>query len=223
MYFNDTEIDMLSGGEPPKPGSRWRNWAAGICGVVGVLAVIAALVIFASQAAAHRRNLIPPDSGIDPTTYSSGPPVVSVSPSEAPPSKVASPVPTVTGINALAAPPATKKVAAPTAPRAYDMWPVTALGSQATIDQGKLVTWMTSPTCLLAGHDTEGWAYLSNIPTGSLLHVHTGPCAGDYRAVGHNWQQTKGGAVPAWMSNYALVTQSCTGSTGMGFTEFQKI
>ena len=107
--------------------------------------------------------------------------------------------------------------------KTYRLAPVTAYYSQATIDQGRLVTWMTSPTCLLAGHDNMGWAWLDNVPTGSIVVVTTGPCAGRYKVVGHRWQATKGGAVPSWMAGYDLVLQTCTGSSGSGFSLAQRI
>ena len=107
--------------------------------------------------------------------------------------------------------------------KTYRLAPVTAYYSQATIDQGRLVTWMTSPTCLLAGHDNMGWAWLDNVPTGSIVVVTTGPCAGRYKVVGHRWQATKGGAVPSWMAGYDLILQTCTGSSGSGFSLAQRI
>lgn len=103
-------------------------------------------------------------------------------------------------------------------PRTYRLSPVTALGSQAAIDRGNLVTWMTSPACLLAGHDTMGWAWLDNIPTGSIAVVTRGPCAGRYKVVGHRWQSVKGGPIPSWVGRYDLVLQTCTGRTGTGFS-----
>jgi hypothetical protein len=219
MEYNRYPEDFMSPDDHRK--RRRRTVLAGVLAVVGLLAVIGALVLFTARASSSR-NIVPVDTGLDPTTYTASP-VVSTSGSPSAAVQTSSPSQAATGTNALAEPATTKRAAATPYPHSLDLYPVTALGSQATIDQGKLVTWMTSPTCLLAGHDTEGWAFLRDIPTGTILHVHTGPCAGDYRAVGHNWQQTKGGAVPGWMSSYALVTQSCTGAVGMGFTEFQRL
>lgn len=96
-------------------------------------------------------------------------------------------------------------------------------GNQATIDQGKLVQYFTSPTCLLAGHDTSGWHWLDTVPTGREVRVATGDCVGMYRVVGHKWQSVKGGPIPSWMGDYDLVLQTCTGSSGMGFSLLQKI
>jgi hypothetical protein len=107
--------------------------------------------------------------------------------------------------------------------RTYTLSPVTALGSQKAVDRGNLVTWMTRPTCLLAGHDNMGWAWLDNVPNGSVVKVTRGPCAGKYRVVTHKWQARKGGPIPAWMSSYDLVLQTCTGKTGMGFSVARRI
>lgn len=97
--------------------------------------------------------------------------------------------------------------------------------AQDMVDTGALVTWTTSPTCILAGHDNMGWAFLNSIPQGTKVVVRTGPCAGTYLVFGHKWQSVKGGAYPSWMSdpNLDLVLQSCTGSTGMGFSLARKI
>ncbi len=97
--------------------------------------------------------------------------------------------------------------------------PVTAFYSQATVDRGKLVTWMTEPVCLLAGHNNRGWQWLDDVAVGRTVVVATGPCAGRYRVTGHRWQPVKGGPVPGWMSDPAidLVLQTCT-ATGLGFS-----
>lgn len=120
-------------------------------------------------------------------------------------------------------PTARRPVPAAATPKVTTLRPVTAIGSQATIDQGKLVTWMTSPTCLIAGHDTRGWAWLDNVPTGRPVVVATGPCADTYKVVGHRWQSVKGGPVPSWMANYDLILQTCTGRSGMGFSLLQRV
>ncbi|GGO17799.1 hypothetical protein GCM10011576_32030 [Micromonospora parathelypteridis] len=101
--------------------------------------------------------------------------------------------------------------------------PVTAIHSQAKIDSGALVTWTTSPTCLLAGHDTTGWAWLDDLPTGRVVRVVSGPCAGTYQVVGHRWQPRKGGTMPRWMSRYDLVLQTCTGRSGTGFSTARRL
>lgn len=118
---------------------------------------------------------------------------------------------------------AVRKAKAKARVRTYTLSPVTALGSQKAVDRGYLVTWMTRPTCLLAGHDNMGWAWLDNVPNGSVVKVTRGPCAGRYRVITHKWQAQKGGPIPPWMSGYDLVLQTCTGKTGMGFSAARRI
>lgn len=105
-------------------------------------------------------------------------------------------------------------------PRVVTLYPVTAYFSQATVDRGKLVTWMTEPTCLLAGHDNMGWNWLDNIAVGTVIQVRAGPCYGDYVVYAHKWQSVKGGEIPGWMYDPGLhlALQTCTGSTGTGFS-----
>jgi hypothetical protein len=105
----------------------------------------------------------------------------------------------------------------PAEPRTVRISPVTALYSQAAVDTGALVTWMTSPTCLLAGHNTMGWAWMDDLPNGTRVRVLTGPCAGLYEVYAHRSQSQKGGPVPAWMSGPDLVLQTCK-TRGMGFS-----
>ncbi|WP_341718129.1 hypothetical protein QQG74_30875 [Micromonospora sp. FIMYZ51] len=77
---------------------------------------------------------------------------------------------------------------------------------------------MTSPTCLLAGHDYAGWDWIDDLEKGTIVKVTTGPCAGRYRVTGHRWQARKGGPIPSWMSRTDLVLQTCTGASGTGFS-----
>lgn len=109
-------------------------------------------------------------------------------------------------------------------PRTIRLAPVTALGSQRTIDKGKLVTWMTSPVCLLAGHNTMGWAWMDDLATGTRVRVTTGPCAGLYVVYARKSQARKGGPVPAWMSDpkLDLVLQTCK-TRGMGFSLLRRV
>jgi hypothetical protein len=92
-------------------------------------------------------------------------------------------------------------------------------GDQDTIDTGALVTWMTAPVCLLAGHNTMGWAWMDDLPAGTRVEVGGGPCAGTYEAYANREQGARGGPVPAWMRDegLALVLQTCK-TRGMGFT-----
>lgn len=109
-----------------------------------------------------------------------------------------------------------------------ELCPVTAYGSQAELDTGSLVLWMTEPAYWLAGHNTMGWRWLDTIPSGTRLEVTCGPAEGTYVAYDHEWQTTKGGPIPGWAySGPDLVTQTCTGEgsepSGMGFTLFHKV
>lgn len=109
-------------------------------------------------------------------------------------------------------------------PRTIRLAPVTALGSQRAIDKGKLVTWMTFPVCLLAGHNTMGWAWMDDLKNGTRVRVTTGPCAGLYVVYARKSQARKGGPVPAWMSDSRLdlVLQTCK-TRGMGFSLLRRV
>jgi hypothetical protein len=109
-------------------------------------------------------------------------------------------------------------------PRTIRLAPVTALADQGVVDTGKLVTWMTSPVCLLAGHNTMGWAWMDDLATGTRVRVVAGPCAGLYEVYGHRSQSRKGGPVPAWMSapELDLVLQTCK-TRGMGFSLLRRV
>lgn len=113
--------------------------------------------------------------------------------------------------------PAVKPTATSTQPSTLTLSPVTALRDQGAIDDGHLVTWLDNP-CILAGHDYIGWAFLAHVPKGTTVVVTRGPCAGTYEVVAHEWHAVKGGPVPSWMYDYDLILQSCTGSSGTGFS-----
>ncbi|BCJ59579.1 hypothetical protein Jiend_30010 [Micromonospora endophytica] len=85
------------------------------------------------------------------------------------------------------------------------------------------MTWMTRPTCLLAGHDYAGWDWIDDLAQGTIVHVTTGPCAGRYRVVDNRWHARKGGPVPSWMGRFDLVLQTCTGASGTGFSLAQRL
>lgn len=106
---------------------------------------------------------------------------------------------------------------APATPETIWLEPVTALGDQGVVDEGHLVTWMTAPTCLLAGHDYAGWAWMSSVPVGTRIEVTAGPCAGTYEVYGHKGHDWRGGPVPEWMNGVDLVLQTCT-PNGTGFS-----
>ena len=128
-------------------------------------------------------------------------------------------------IRAIPKPSAAPSPSGPSAKPGIVLRPVTAFFSQATVDRGKLVTWTTSPTCILAGHDSRGWSWIDDIATGRVVTVATGPCAGRYIVYAHRHQRQKGGPIPSWMADPALdlVLQTCTGRSGMGFALARKI
>lgn len=106
----------------------------------------------------------------------------------------------------------------PAGPTTIKLAPVTALADQSVIDQGHLVTWWIYPPCVLAGHDTDGWHWLSSIATGTIVEVTTGPCVGRYQVVAHHWESTRGTALPDALLGYDLALQTCVRSGGTGFS-----
>ncbi len=186
------------------------------CGVAGSLAAaIAAGTVARGDDARHTNFVASPSPSVSPSAS----PSASAAPSGAPaPRQLTRKTTQATSRKTTT----TKKPAKKTDPKTYYLSPVTALGNQATIDRGSLVTWMTSPTCLLAGHNTMGWWWIDDIPTGSFVVVKTGPCRGKYRVVTHRSQSTKGGPVPSWMANYDLVLQTCR-TRGMGFAAARRV
>jgi hypothetical protein len=125
------------------------------------------------------------------------------------------------------APPKTKpKPAAPAAPaqpQTVTLSPVTAYGDQSVLDQGKLVTWWHDP-CIIAGHNTDGWAFLANVPVGARVAVTAGACAGTFEVTGHRWVDYRGSeTMPAWTANHDLILQSCVDPVGSGFSLARKV
>jgi len=103
------------------------------------------------------------------------------------------------------------------APDDVTLAPVTAYRDQGAIDDGSLVLWRQLPY-LLAAHEHLGWGWLDDIPVGTRVVVTTGPAAGAYVVVGHDWMPEQGGEMPASFADYDLVLQTCTGTSGSGFT-----
>jgi len=117
--------------------------------------------------------------------------------------------------------PAPKAEPKPAGPPVVTLSPITAFESQAAVDTGALVTWFDPGVwglCLLAGHDNMGWYWLDDLAVGTIVRVTQGPCTGEYEVGGHERQPVKGGKAPDWMWNYDLILQTCTGSSGTGFS-----
>lgn len=92
---------------------------------------------------------------------------------------------------------------------------------QRCIDAGTLTAYNMAATPILAGHNFDGYQWLSRVPVGRRVVVVSGPLAGSYQAYGHMRINRQGGAVPAF-GGAALVLQSCEGS-GTGFTLLRKV
>jgi hypothetical protein len=101
--------------------------------------------------------------------------------------------------------------------------PVTALADQDILDQGHLVTWWVYPPCVVAGHDTDGWDWLANIPSGTTVEITRGPCAGTYRVEAHHWSPNRGGPMPDALLGWDLALQTCVRSGGTGFSLARRI
>lgn len=87
--------------------------------------------------------------------------------------------------------------------------------AQKCIDAGTLTKY-GSVTPILAGHNYDGYQWLSRVPVGKRVTVTSGPLAGTYEVYGHMRINRQGGAMPNF-GNAALVLQSCEGS-GTGFS-----
>jgi hypothetical protein len=191
--------------------------------IVAALAAVTLLVgigVVADLAAAQRSETIPAE-----LIEGNPPPVVAA------PSPSADPAParsrSVVERREVKPAPSTRPPSLPVTaqkPRTIKLAPVTALGSQKTIDKGKLVTWMTSPVCLLAGHNTMGWAWMDDLRNGTVVKVTKGPCRGTYKVYARKSQARKGGPVPGWMSDSRLdlVLQTCK-TRGMGFSLLRRV
>jgi hypothetical protein len=191
--------------------------------IVAALAAVTLLVgigVVADLAAAQRSETIPAE-----LIEGNPPPVVAA------PSPSADPAPArpraVVERREVNPTPSTRPPSLPVTakkPKTIKLAPVTALGSQKTIDKGKLVTWMTSPVCLLAGHNTMGWAWMDDLKNGTVVKVTKGPCRGTYKVYARKSQARKGGPVPGWMSDSRLdlVLQTCK-TRGMGFALLRRI
>lgn len=95
--------------------------------------------------------------------------------------------------------------------------PIDGIGSQAAIDTGALVLWTTEPAHWLAGHDTDGWDWIDEIPTGTYVVVECGQATGTYQVYGHEWHGHRGGSFPSWAyGGPDLVMQTCTGPGSSG-------
>jgi hypothetical protein len=112
----------------------------------------------------------------------------------------------------------------PKPPTTISLWPTTAFLDQSVLDDGKLVTWFIyhDKTCVIAGHDVDGWHWLDNIAERVTVVIESGPCSGSYVITGHHWVEDRGAKPPELLFNYDLVLQTCTQPNGSGFSLAQK-
>jgi hypothetical protein len=93
---------------------------------------------------------------------------------------------------------------------------------QPCIDGGSLTLYgQPYGANILAGHNYQGFQWLSQLPVGRRVVVSTGPVAGTYQVTGHMRLNRQGGALPSF-GGAALVLQSCEGS-GTGFSLLRRI
>lgn len=74
---------------------------------------------------------------------------------------------------------------------------------------------------ILAGHNYQGFQWLSRLPVGRRVLVASGPVAGRYRVTGHLQLNRQAGSIPSF-GGADLVLQSCEGS-GTGFSLLERI
>lgn len=86
--------------------------------------------------------------------------------------------------------------------------------AQRCIDEGTLTMYAGR---ILAGHNHDGYQWLSRVPVGRTVHVISGPLAGTYDVYGRLRIDRQGGEIPEFDGAPDLVLQTCEGS-GTGFT-----
>ncbi|MYR43120.1 hypothetical protein [Streptomyces sp. SID5910] len=90
---------------------------------------------------------------------------------------------------------------------------------QPCIDAGSLTMYAGH---ILAGHNYDGYAWLSRVPVGRTVRVISGPLAGTYRVYGHQYIDRQGGAIPTFSGGPDLVLQTCEGD-GTGFSLLRRV
>lgn len=90
---------------------------------------------------------------------------------------------------------------------------------QPCIDAGTLTMYAGR---ILAGHNYDGYQWLSRVPVGRTVRVISGPLAGTYKVYGHHYVARQGGKIPAFPGSPNLVLQTCEGD-GTGFSLLRRI
>ncbi|KDQ65665.1 hypothetical protein [Streptomyces sp. NTK 937] len=91
--------------------------------------------------------------------------------------------------------------------------------AQECIDAGTLTMYAGN---ILAGHNFDGYQWLSRVPVGRTVHIIRGPLAGSYEVYGHQRLNRQGGSIPDFDGAPDLVLQTCEGS-GTGFTLLRRV
>ncbi|AKZ59214.1 exported protein of unknown function [Streptomyces ambofaciens ATCC 23877] len=91
--------------------------------------------------------------------------------------------------------------------------------AQQCIDAGTLTMYAGK---ILAGHNYDGYQWLSRVPVGRTVRVISGPLAGTYRVYGHQYIDRQGGKIPAFSGGPDLVLQTCEGE-GTGFSLLRRV
>ncbi|MFE7397984.1 hypothetical protein [Streptomyces sp. NPDC057557] len=91
--------------------------------------------------------------------------------------------------------------------------------AQKCIDAGALTLYAGR---ILAGHNFNGYQWLSRVPVGQEVRVISGPLAGTYRVYGHLRIGRQGGSIPTFRGSPALVLQTCEGG-GTGFSLLKRV
>lgn len=93
---------------------------------------------------------------------------------------------------------------------------------QPCIDGGNLTLYgQQDGVNILAGHNYQGYQWLSQLPVGRRVVVSSGSVAGTYQVTGHMRLNRQSGPIPSF-GGADLVLQSCEGS-GTGFSLLKRV
>jgi hypothetical protein len=128
--------------------------------------------------------------------------------------KTLSPLPSPTVVRPSTTPATKRPIATPPADIRISFYRDCSGNPQPCIDAGTLTMYAGR---ILAGHNYDGYQWLSRVPVGRTVRVISGPLAGTYEVYGHHYVARQGGAIPAFPGDPALVLQTCEGR-GTGFS-----
>lgn len=128
--------------------------------------------------------------------------------------KALAPMPSPTVVKPSQTPATKRPIAKPPADIRISFYRDCTGHAQECIDAGTLTMYARK---ILAGHNYDGYQWLSRVPVGRTVRVISGPLAGTYRVYGHLRINRQGGTIPAFSGGPDLVLQTCEGS-GTGFS-----